>query len=212
MPPICGLNLMNSTHCEPGPVSSAGLDGARHGVINRHGIRCNVRVPPCWQRYLISSFRRKGESPAARQSALDTPRPKGFSGDLDGSRAPRASGEKGTRCGVPIRDRIRGCPRNCERRAGVIKPLHHQWAIGPVREGDVRATTREPGDLPPRRAVPQGRCGSTGRRGARLALEAGGRALNPSFRPKPPSLGAISPRPSFHASRRRCVVGRASWE
>ena len=51
--------------------------------------------------------------------------------------------EEGTRCGVPIRDQVRGCPRNCRRRAWARhKPLGN-------REGRAAtAMTCEPGDLP----------------------------------------------------------------
>ena len=52
--------------------------------------------------------------------------------------------EKGTRCGQPgAGGQIRGCPRNCKRRAR----SHHATAPS-AREGWSDAETREPGDLP----------------------------------------------------------------
>ena len=58
--------------------------------------------------------------------------------------------EKGTRWGFP--PRCRGCPRNCERRAR-HHPADHPAGSKPLgnREGGVRVTTREPGDLPSHR-------------------------------------------------------------
>ena len=43
----------------------------------------------------------------------------------------------------PSRDRNRGCPRNCERRAFI-----RQTPLGDPREGRMMVKTREPGDLP----------------------------------------------------------------
>lgn len=50
--------------------------------------------------------------------------------------------KEGTRFGVPIRDQIRGCPRNCERLD--LRKMRH-WETGKT---SVKSTIRKPGDLP----------------------------------------------------------------
>ena len=113
----------------PGPGSSA------FGLVREDA--GNGRVPQApaadadgFRLCLIS----RRETPYCEQDRtkidLVTPTPRPLALQIDGTREAKPdAGEKGTRRGVPNRDRIRGCPRNCERRA--LSQCH--WPFG--REG-----------------------------------------------------------------------------